>query len=74
MHVLFINITLHLLIKKKKKEKRKGMFFLKISCLFAGISRKKIGNELGSWLDAELCVDKAKSFEFYSSRSWHTTG
>jgi hypothetical protein len=45
MHVLFINITLHLLIKKKKKEKRKGMFFLKISCLFAGISRKKIGND-----------------------------
>ncbi|XP_059461622.1 protein NPGR1 [Corylus avellana] len=33
-----------------------------------------IYTELGSWLDAELCVGKAKSIEFYSCRSWHTTG
>ncbi|KAM3736340.1 hypothetical protein ACB098_10G155500 [Castanea mollissima] len=30
--------------------------------------------KLGSWPDAEICVDKAKSIEFYSPRCWHTTG
>ncbi|XP_050265568.1 protein NPGR1 [Quercus robur] len=33
-----------------------------------------IYTKLGSWPDAEICVDKAKSIEFYSPRSWHTTG
>nr|XP_023923701.1 protein NPGR1 [Quercus suber]XP_023923702.1 protein NPGR1 [Quercus suber]POE96603.1 protein npgr1 [Quercus suber] len=33
-----------------------------------------IYTKLGSWLDAEICVDKAKSIEFYSPRCWHTTG
>ncbi|KAA8528456.1 hypothetical protein F0562_035811 [Nyssa sinensis] len=34
----------------------------------------KIYTNLESWRDAEICVDKAKSIEFYSPRSWHTTG
>lgn len=29
---------------------------------------------LESWHDAEICAEKAKSIEFYSPRSWHTTG
>lgn len=33
-----------------------------------------IYTKLGSWPDAEICMDKAKSIEFYSPRSWHTTG
>jgi hypothetical protein len=61
------------------------MFFLKISCLLQALGERKlemtawqdlasIYTELGSWLDAELCLGKAKSIEFYSCRSWHTTG
>ncbi|KAJ7958260.1 Tetratricopeptide repeat protein 7A [Quillaja saponaria] len=30
--------------------------------------------KLGSLPDAETCVTKAKSIEFFSPRSWHTTG
>ncbi|KAK3231226.1 hypothetical protein Dsin_003107 [Dipteronia sinensis] len=30
--------------------------------------------KLGSWGDAEICAEKAKSIEFYSPSSWHTTG
>lgn len=30
--------------------------------------------KLGSWSDAEICAVKAKSIDFYSPRSWHTTG
>ncbi|KAJ7966527.1 Tetratricopeptide repeat protein 7A [Quillaja saponaria] len=30
--------------------------------------------KLGSWSDAETCVKKAKSIEFFSPRSWHATG
>ncbi|CBI19400.3 unnamed protein product, partial [Vitis vinifera] len=33
-----------------------------------------IYTKLGLWSDAEICLDKAKSIEFYSSRSWHKTG
>ncbi|XP_022772242.1 protein NPGR1-like [Durio zibethinus] len=33
-----------------------------------------IYTKLGSWLDAEICLNKAKSVEFYSPKSWHTTG
>ncbi|GKV10360.1 hypothetical protein SLEP1_g21736 [Rubroshorea leprosula] len=33
-----------------------------------------IYGRFGSWSDAEICVKKAKSIEFYSPRSWHTTG
>ncbi|XP_041017109.1 protein NPGR1 [Juglans microcarpa x Juglans regia] len=33
-----------------------------------------IYTELGSWPDAEICVGKAKSIEFHSPGSWHTTG
>lgn len=33
-----------------------------------------IYTELRSWRDAELCLDKAKSIDIYSPRSWHTTG
>ncbi|KAK2660132.1 hypothetical protein Ddye_006665 [Dipteronia dyeriana] len=30
--------------------------------------------KLGSWGDAEICAEKSKSIDFYSPRSWHTTG
>lgn len=30
--------------------------------------------KLGSLPDAEICTEKAKSIEFYSPGSWHTTG
>ncbi|MFQ6628711.1 hypothetical protein Gotur_007800 [Gossypium turneri] len=30
--------------------------------------------KFGSWLDAEICVKKAKSIELYSPKSWHTSG
>lgn len=30
--------------------------------------------QLGSLPDAEICMEKAKSIEFYSPSSWHTTG
>ncbi|KAK0576205.1 hypothetical protein LWI29_013690 [Acer saccharum] len=30
--------------------------------------------KLGSWGDAEICAEKAKSIEFFSPSSWHTTG
>ncbi|KAL1170592.1 hypothetical protein V6Z11_A05G223600 [Gossypium hirsutum] len=30
--------------------------------------------KFGSWPDAEICLNKAKSIEFYSPKSWHTTG
>lgn len=30
--------------------------------------------KLGSLPDAEICMEKAKSIEFYSPSSWHTTG
>lgn len=33
-----------------------------------------IYTKLGLWSDAAICLDKAKSIEFYSSRSWHKTG
>lgn len=33
-----------------------------------------IYSKFGSWSDAEICVNKAKSIEFHSPRSWHTTG
>ncbi|GLT77375.1 hypothetical protein SLA2020_489690 [Shorea laevis] len=33
-----------------------------------------IYSRFGSWSDAEICVNKAKSIEFHSPRSWHTTG
>ncbi|GKV20065.1 hypothetical protein SLEP1_g30238 [Rubroshorea leprosula] len=33
-----------------------------------------IYSSFGSWSDAEICVNKAKSIEFHSPRSWHTTG
>ncbi|XVF64190.1 hypothetical protein PTKIN_Ptkin09bG0148100 [Pterospermum kingtungense] len=33
-----------------------------------------IYTKFGSWLDAEICVNKAKSIELYSPKSWHTTG
>jgi hypothetical protein len=60
------------------------MFFLKNFLLQALAERKlemtawqdlaSIYTKLGSWPDAEICMDKAKSIEFYSPRSWHTTG
>lgn len=61
------------------------MFFLKISCLLQALVERKlemtawqdlasIYTELGSWPDAEICVGKAKSIEFHSPGSWHTTG
>ncbi|XP_059633218.1 protein NPGR1 [Cornus florida] len=34
----------------------------------------KIYTDLESLLDAQICVDKAKAIDFYSPRSWHTTG
>ncbi|XP_021283986.1 protein NPGR1 [Herrania umbratica] len=33
-----------------------------------------IYTKFGSWADAEICLNKAKSIEFYSPKSWHTTG
>lgn len=33
-----------------------------------------IYTKLDLWSDAKICVDKAKLIEFYSPRSWHTTG
>ncbi|XVF36424.1 hypothetical protein REPUB_Repub19eG0057400 [Reevesia pubescens] len=33
-----------------------------------------IYTKFGSWHDSEICVNKAKSIEFYSPKSWHTTG
>ncbi|OMO64486.1 Tetratricopeptide-like helical [Corchorus capsularis] len=33
-----------------------------------------IYTKFGSWADAEVCVNKAKSIAFYSPKSWHTTG
>ncbi|KAF8376738.1 hypothetical protein HHK36_009770 [Tetracentron sinense] len=33
-----------------------------------------IYKKLGSWPDAEICVNKAKSIGFYSPKSWHATG
>ncbi|XP_057974954.1 protein NPGR1 [Malania oleifera] len=33
-----------------------------------------IYTKLESWRNAESCVDKAKSIQFYSPRSWHCTG
>ncbi|TYI92963.1 hypothetical protein E1A91_D02G105700v1 [Gossypium mustelinum] len=30
--------------------------------------------KFGSWLDAEICVNKAKSIELHSPKSWHTSG
>ncbi|KAL5847228.1 hypothetical protein ACOSQ3_010752 [Xanthoceras sorbifolium] len=30
--------------------------------------------KLGSWVDAEICAEKAKSIEFYSPSNWHATG
>ncbi|XVF39803.1 hypothetical protein PTKIN_Ptkin01aG0061700 [Pterospermum kingtungense] len=33
-----------------------------------------IYTKFGSWPDAEICVNKAKSIEFYSPKSWHATG
>ncbi|KAI4337055.1 hypothetical protein L6164_015512 [Bauhinia variegata] len=30
--------------------------------------------DLGSWLDAKTCVDKAQLIESFSPRSWHVTG
>lgn len=30
--------------------------------------------KFGSWPDAEICLNKAKSIDFYSPKSWHTTG
>ncbi|KAK8552034.1 hypothetical protein V6N12_040650 [Hibiscus sabdariffa] len=33
-----------------------------------------IYTKFGSWPDAEICLDKAESIEFYSPKSWHTTG
>ncbi|KAK8681647.1 hypothetical protein V6N13_054049 [Hibiscus sabdariffa] len=33
-----------------------------------------IYTKVGSWRDAEICVNKAKSVELYSPKSWHTNG
>ncbi|CAI8606231.1 unnamed protein product [Vicia faba] len=33
-----------------------------------------IYTDVNSFLDAKACVDKAKLLEFFSPRSWHTTG
>ncbi|OMO70780.1 Tetratricopeptide-like helical [Corchorus olitorius] len=33
-----------------------------------------IYTKFGSWADADVCVNKAKSIAFYSPKSWHTTG
>ncbi|KAL4273027.1 hypothetical protein GQ457_13G020460 [Hibiscus cannabinus] len=33
-----------------------------------------IYTKVGSWRDAEICVNKAKSVELYSPKSWHTSG
>ncbi|KAL5559177.1 hypothetical protein UlMin_035388 [Ulmus minor] len=33
-----------------------------------------IYTKLGLWPDAQICVDKAKLIELYSSSSWHATG
>ncbi|XP_068656394.1 protein NPGR1-like [Aristolochia californica] len=33
-----------------------------------------IYTKLGSFIDATVCLDKAKAVEFYSPRSWHLTG
>ncbi|XP_043713249.1 protein NPGR1 isoform X2 [Telopea speciosissima] len=33
-----------------------------------------IYRKFGSWHDAEICVDKAKSVGFYSPKSWHVSG
>ncbi|XP_044475264.1 protein NPGR1-like [Mangifera indica] len=30
--------------------------------------------KLGSWADAEICAEKAKSIDFYSPSTWHRTG
>ncbi|MBA0691733.1 hypothetical protein Goari_009345, partial [Gossypium aridum] len=30
--------------------------------------------KFGSWPDAEICLNKAKAIDFYSPKSWHTTG
>lgn len=30
--------------------------------------------KLGSFPDAELCLNKAKSLEFFSPRGWHAAG
>lgn len=29
---------------------------------------------LESWGDAEICVERAKSINFYSPQSWHVAG
>ncbi|XP_028124305.1 protein NPGR1-like [Camellia sinensis] len=34
----------------------------------------KIYTKLESWFDAEICLGKARSIEFYSASNWHTTG
>ncbi|KAG9440528.1 hypothetical protein H6P81_020693 [Aristolochia fimbriata] len=33
-----------------------------------------IYTKLGSFIDAQVCLDKAKNIKFYSPRSWHLTG
>ncbi|KAE8658964.1 A-kinase anchor protein 17A-like isoform X1 [Hibiscus syriacus] len=33
-----------------------------------------IYTKVGLWRDAEICVNKAKSVELYSPKSWHTSG
>ncbi|KAK3020757.1 hypothetical protein RJ639_047885 [Escallonia herrerae] len=40
----------------------------------AWLDLARIYSNLESWPDADICVGKAKSFKFYSPRSWHTTG
>ncbi|XP_010272759.1 PREDICTED: uncharacterized protein LOC104608456 [Nelumbo nucifera] len=34
----------------------------------------EIYTKFGSWPDAEICLDKAKSIGIFSPRSWHATG
>ncbi|KAM7279460.1 hypothetical protein ACFE04_006594 [Oxalis oulophora] len=34
----------------------------------------KIYTDLGVWPDAKICVEKAKSIEFFSPSGWHATG
>lgn len=40
----------------------------------AWLDLAKIYSDLDSWRDAEICIGKAKSFDFYFPRGWHTTG
>ncbi|KAK1366915.1 No pollen germination related 1 [Heracleum sosnowskyi] len=40
----------------------------------AWLDLAKIYSDLDSWRDAEICIGKAKSVDFYFPRCWHATG